>query len=116
MNPADVEKAVAGTQKAFALNIFPAMKVRWDYYPDHIGHQTSAGCFRCHDGKHVSEAGEYISHDRNGCHAITAQGPSDNMEFTATITGLDFHHPADIDNAWQEMPCYECHSTPPVGY
>ena len=116
VNDADIAKAVEGTRRAFAQNIFPAMKVRWEHYPDHIGHQTSPGCFRCHDGLHASEDGQYISHDCEDCHAITAQGKMGEMQFSTTTAGLDFQHPVDIDEAWIEMPCYECHSTPPVGF
>jgi hypothetical protein len=114
--PSDVEKAVAGTQRAFSVNIFPTMNVRWEHYPDHIGHQTSAGCFRCHDGSHVSAEGQYISNNCDDCHAITAQGERDDMQYSTTISGLDFQHPVDIDEAWTEMPCYECHSSPPLGF
>ncbi len=116
VNDADIAKAVEGTRRAFAQNIFPAMKVRWEHYPDHIGHQTSPGCFRCHDGLHASEDGQYISHDCEDCHAITAQGKMGEMQFSTTTAGLDFQHPVDIDEAWIEMPCYECHSTPPLGF
>src|SRR5664279_4440724 len=28
------------------------MKVQAKTYPDNLGHQTSLGCFRCHDGAH----------------------------------------------------------------
>jgi hypothetical protein len=28
------------------------MKVQADTYPDNLGHQSSQGCFRCHDGAH----------------------------------------------------------------
>ena len=28
------------------------MKVQAKTYPDNLGHQTSPGCFRCHDGAH----------------------------------------------------------------
>jgi nitrate/TMAO reductase-like tetraheme cytochrome c subunit len=110
---ADVEKAIVGIQKAFSKNIFPEMKVTWESYPDHIGHQTSPGCFRCHDGKHVSEDGQTITHECNDCHFITAQGPVENMEY-AGKDPLEFKHPEDIGDDWQYVGCYECHSVPPI--
>lgn len=113
---ADVQKAITGTRNAFSKNIFPAMNVKWEHYPDHIGHQTSPGCFRCHDGKHVSDDGQYISHECVDCHTISAQGVVGELQYSSTEAGLDFQHPVNIDEAWREMPCYECHSTPPLGF
>lgn len=114
VNPDDVARAISGIQKAFSNNIFPEMNVRWEEYPEHIGHQTAPGCFRCHDGKHVSESGETISNECNDCHVITAQGPAGAKEFASTETGLEFQHPIDIGEEWKEIGCYECHSVPPI--
>ncbi len=59
----------AGTLKAlYARNVFPVMKVTWGTYPDNVGHMTSLGCFRCHDGSHVAKDGTSISADCEYCH------------------------------------------------
>lgn len=113
---ADLEKAIAGVQHAFSENIFPRMKVNWEQYPDNIGHMNTSGCFRCHDGKHTSKDGKTISHDCKSCHTIMAQGPEDNLQLATSIDGMPFQHPVDIDGAWMEMACYECHSTPPLDF
>ena len=47
---------------------FPRCSVNWQAYPDNIGHKEFPGCFRCHDGKHVSKDGQpsarvHICHD-----------------------------------------------------
>ena len=110
----DLKKAIAGIQKAYSKNIFPEMKVTWEHYPDHIGHQVSPGCYRCHDGKHVSESGRVISKECNDCHFITGQGPADKMELVTLHNSLEFKHPVDIDEEWKEVGCYECHSVPPI--
>ena len=44
------------------------MKVTWGVYRDNIGHTTSDGCFRCHDGNHVARTGKTISADCEYCH------------------------------------------------
>jgi len=54
------------------LNVFPQMKVAWGTYPNHIGHQATPGCFRCHDDEHRTEAGETISQDCGTCHTLLA--------------------------------------------
>ena len=51
-----------------------------------------------------------IFNDCHLCHRILAQGPPDRMSFTSGSEGLDFVHPEDIDEAWKEMGCYECHT------
>ena len=53
-------------------NVFPYMKVTWGTHPNHIGHQQYPGCFRCHDGDHVTKAGEAITQDCAACHNLLA--------------------------------------------
>jgi hypothetical protein len=73
------ERASAVTQAGKALgdiwswNVFPAMKVTWNTYPNHIGHQQSPGCQRCHDNKHVTESGTKISKKCDVCHNVVAE-------------------------------------------
>ena len=69
--------AVAQAGKAlgdvYSWNVFPAMKVTWNTYPDHVGHKQSPGCFRCHDKKHATADGEKISKKCDTCHALLAE-------------------------------------------
>lgn len=109
-----LDQSISGIQNAFKSNIFPEMKVRWEHYLDHIGHMTSPGCFRCHDGQHATEDGTVISHGCNDCHTIAAQGPVNQMEFMTGRESLEFKHPVDIDDAWRETGCSECHAAPPI--
>ncbi|MEI7812796.1 MAG: NapC/NirT family cytochrome c [Ignavibacteria bacterium] len=105
-----VQQAISGIQNAFSQNIFPEMKVRWDVYPNNIGHLQFNGCFRCHDGKHVSPEGRVISKDCNLCHTITAQGTLKDMQTGLSNAELEFKHPADVGDSWKEMLCTECHT------
>ena len=50
-----VEKAGKALGDAYCWNNFPHMRVVWNTYPNHIGHQQSPGCFRCHDNKHKTD-------------------------------------------------------------
>jgi len=107
----EIEQAVLETQTQFSQNIFPFMKVRWEEYPNNIGHFDSPGCMRCHEGKHISEDGlTSITRDCDACHTIIAQGSGDRAEYSTAEEGLRFRHPEDIDEAWTEMGCYECHT------
>jgi len=47
-----VTAAIDELKTEYALIATPAMKVQARTYPDNLGHQTSLGCFRCHDGAH----------------------------------------------------------------
>ena len=51
------------------------MKVSWKNFPDNTGHMYSLGCFRCHDGKHVSDDGKVLSKDCNLCHLLLKAAP-----------------------------------------
>jgi hypothetical protein len=106
----DIDQAVLATQQQFSQNIFPEMKVNWKYYPDNIGHFYTPGCMRCHEGKHVSDDGEKISTSCYSCHIILSQGDGERAQMATSEEGLEFVHPEDIDEAWKEMGCYECHS------
>jgi len=47
-----VTQAIDELKLQYRLIATPAMKVQAKTYPDNLGHQTSLGCFRCHDGAH----------------------------------------------------------------
>jgi len=63
---------------AYTWNNFPHMKVTWNLYPNHIGHQDSPGCFRCHDNKHKTETGEKIGKKCSTCHELVAEEESNS--------------------------------------
>lgn len=69
---AAVEQAGTALWQAYGSNVFPAMKVSWGTYPNHIGHTDSAGCFRCHDDEHATAEGETIAQDCFTCHNLLA--------------------------------------------
>ena len=104
-----VEDAIAELQQIYRHNFFPEMKVNWRTYPNDIGHSIFIGCFRCHDGRHVSSEGRVVSRDCQTCHIILAQGPGETLA-EISAHGLEFQHPVDIGEIWREMNCSECHS------
>ena len=64
----------------------------------------------------VDGLGESMTLGCKSCHVIVAQGPSDTIEgLDMDLAGLDFIHPEDIEEAWREMKCTECHD-PESGY
>ncbi len=63
---------LAGDELAvlYSQNIFPFMKVTWGTHPNHIGHMSYPGCFRCHDGDHAAKDGTAITQDCSACHNL----------------------------------------------
>ena len=108
-HPELIDRAIEGFLSGYDKNYFPKMKANWDAYPNHIGHSEFNGCFRCHNGNHESEDGSVISRDCNLCHTIVGQGSPDNFETSTVDIPLEFRHPVDIDEAWKEMACADCH-------
>jgi hypothetical protein len=74
---AEIDEASRVVALLHAENVFPAMSVGWGAYPNHIGHQDFAGCFRCHDDELATETGEAISQDCDLCHALLAMEEED---------------------------------------
>ncbi len=104
-----IASAVKEVQKIYSRNYFPYMNANWKSFPDNISHVYTPGCFRCHDGKHVSDDGKVISHDCNSCHVIISQ--TNNLGITKTdLNGLHFEHPNDIGSDVVDLICTDCHS------
>jgi hypothetical protein len=82
------------------------MKTNWQTHPNNIGHLYFAGCFRCHDGEHVSKDGKVITNNCNVCHTViydSAAPPERNAK-----TG-PFVHPVDLGGLAEKHKCEFCH-------
>lgn len=106
----EILEAINAVQTAYSQNIFPSMKVNWTEYPGNLGHFDAPGCMRCHVESMVGEKGQQMTTHCKTCHSILSQGLGDRLEMATSSEGLDFQHPEDIDEAWKEMGCYECHA------
>ncbi|MCE1229179.1 MAG: cytochrome C, partial [Firmicutes bacterium] len=72
-----VDASVEAVKAIYLRNVFPSMNLTWGTHPNHLGHQDSPGCFRCHDGMHSSKDGQMIAADCDACHTILAQDEKD---------------------------------------
>lgn len=104
-----INKAVETIQKEFSKNIFPSMRVKWNVYPNHIGHLEFEGCFRCHNDRHETPEKEVISMDCNLCHTIVMQSFGDSIQVAQPGKPLEFYHLNDNVQAWKTELCSECH-------
>ena len=66
----DIQAAQKQIIAIYEQTVFPDQKLDWTSHPNNIGHEDSAGCFRCHDGKHFSATGEAIRLECNLCHTV----------------------------------------------
>jgi hypothetical protein len=57
----------------YSVNVFPQMKVWWNTYPNHIGHEQSPGCYRCHKRSMRTEERVSISRECDTCHVLLAE-------------------------------------------
>lgn len=100
-----VKGAIIELQRIFQTYIFPEMKVDWSTHPNNIGHYYFQGCFRCHDGEHVSSTGAVIKKDCNICHTVLDQT---NKGTAVPVKDGSFTHPVDLGNL-STLNCAACH-------
>lgn len=105
----EIAQMVAQLQVVRSRNYFPAMDVSWKAYPDNIGHMYFLGCFRCHDGKHVTSTGQVLTNDCNTCHVILAQKQAPGVG-QMDLQGAKFLHPTNVGTAWSQNTCSDCHN------
>lgn len=103
-----IKKAIAEVQRIYQTNIFPEMIVDWRTHPDNIGHTLYPGCFRCHEGNHVSRDGKVIRKDCQLCHTIIGQETTVPRP-TEVAAAETFNHPSPLRGKHVQLSCNECH-------
>lgn len=105
---ASVNLAIDRVREIYRRSFFPSMNVDWQTYPDNIGHLVSPGCFRCHDGKHVNQRGERLSHDCHICHTFLNPVQANGKD--AVIREGEFVHSYELQGPHAQLRCDQCHS------
>ena len=86
---AEDSEAIAAAADAlgdiYSVNVFPQMNVWWNTYPDHIGHEESPGCYRCHKKSMRTAERVQISRDCDTCHILLAEEEED-PEIMSTLS------------------------------
>lgn len=111
----DIESAIERLKTIYSRSHFNYMNVYWDTYPDNIGHTDSAGCYRCHDGKHLTADNQPIQLQCNLCHYVPQVS-----EPGASLIPVDLEMPSLPDSHedpfWMakhrylfDESCTECH-------
>jgi hypothetical protein len=104
-----IEQAIAGLLGIYDRNYDPFMKVSWRDFPDNAGHMYSPGCFRCHDGEHVTEDGHVLSKDCTLCHTLIEHELAVDRQ-SATFKLMTYPHPENIGDDYKTGSCADCHS------
>jgi len=102
--PESVKSSIAEVQRIFSTYFFPEMKTDWQTHPNNIGHLYFSGCFRCHDGEHVSNSGKTISNNCNICHTVLY----DSADPARSAQTGPFQHPVDLGSL-AGRKCDSCH-------
>lgn len=102
-----INAATVELKRIYSTTFFPSMKVNWKTHPNNIGHMYYPGCFRCHDGNHVSKDGKVISKNCDSCHTLLDQ--EEGKLHLAQMTPEQFKHPVDLGDMTM-VNCADCHS------
>lgn len=105
----DVDKAVVNAMAIYDRSVFPEMNVNWKTYPSNIGHRNWPGCFRCHDGRHVSKTGKVLSTECTVCHTHPVRSslmPLGTMSSQGTMPW----HPIELKGKHGRILCSKCHA------
>ena len=101
-----IQGAVTELQRIYSTTFFPEMKLNWKTHPNNVGHFYYQGCFRCHDGNHVSkDSGKVISKDCNSCHTVLDQ--EEGGTHLAPLQAQAFKHPVDLGDM-TAVNCSDC--------
>jgi nitrate/TMAO reductase-like tetraheme cytochrome c subunit len=119
---ADVKQAIDTLKELYSSTNFPDMKLNWETNPNNERHTPTAGCFRCHDGNHITNKGdgaeEVISVECNLCHTVPIVGRGTEMIMDAPVivgevpeSHKDFRWTIEHRNVTdaEGQGCYNCH-------
>ncbi len=120
-NPQLVTQAVQAIQSAWQRTNFIDQKMNWTTHPDNMAHKDTPGCFRCHDGKHLSPENDSIRLECNICHSIPVVSAANQL--TANLELSKGFEPESHQNSnWIalhrdifDISCQGCHTVEDPG-
>jgi hypothetical protein len=87
-DPDLVERGADAAAHLYGRTVFPAMKTGWETHPNHIGHEQSPGCWRCHDDEMTTADGEHvIPMDCENCHVFLIEDSPQRPDLAALVSG-----------------------------
>lgn len=84
----DVAFAAEQAAEVYGRLVFPEMRTNWETHPNHIGHEDSPGCWRCHDDEMTTaDGGHVIPMDCENCHVFLIEDASEPPDFVGALGG-----------------------------
>lgn len=119
---AAVKSAINYLKTTYEQIVYPTQDLSWTTHPDNLGHKDSAGCFRCHDGKHVTADNQNaVPLECNICHTLpqVAVGDAPAPVVSAQVGGEPDSHKSSTWLAEHRLvfnaSCQQCHDTRNAG-
>lgn len=111
----DIVNTIDVLRQMYSTMAFPEQKMDWTTHPDNLGHLNSPGCFRCHDGKHLTGTGEAVRLECNLCHSVpVVPNPNELVADIEIARGPE--PPSHTHTAWitlhgraLDRSCAACH-------
>jgi hypothetical protein len=83
-----IERGATTASQIYGRTVFPAMDTNWETHPNHIGHELSPGCWRCHDDEMATADGEHvIPIDCENCHVFLVEDSPERPDLAALVNG-----------------------------
>jgi hypothetical protein len=112
-----VKDAVAAIQAKWEVSGFIEQEMFWNTHPDNIGHETAPGCFRCHDGKHLTAEKEAVRLECNLCHSIPVVSKDTDLVTKLEISRSGIEPQTHLNTNWITLhnqafdsSCQGCHT------
>ncbi len=86
-SPQLIDQAVQTLTDIYQESVYPELELDWDTHSNNLGHIEDPGCFRCHDGTHLTGGGEAIRLECNLCHAIPITTSPDQLVTEIELAG-----------------------------
>jgi mono/diheme cytochrome c family protein/nitrate/TMAO reductase-like tetraheme cytochrome c subunit len=122
VNSVVVKFAINSIKDAYLNSVFPDQQMDWSTHPNNLQHIDSPGCFRCHDGKHVTPDGKNtVRLECNLCHSIPSVSTS--LQLVSDLSVAKQIEPEIHQNPnWISMhrsafdsTCQTCHTVADAG-
>jgi hypothetical protein len=116
-----IDNTVQALKEAYQRTHFPEQEMDWKTHPNNLAHIDSPGCFRCHDGRHLSQDNSSVRLECNLCHSIPVVSGPDQL--TANLELSRGFEPESHKNAnWItlhreifDQTCQGCHTVEDPG-
>ncbi len=122
LNEEVVNYAISTLKDSYKNSVFLDQEIDWTTHPDNNQHKYSPGCFRCHDGKHISlNDKDVVRMECNLCHSIPTVSTSFELSSDITVSkGIEpeSHQNPNWINLYRsafDKTCQTCHTVTDAG-